>query len=122
MATLGPGCLMGALNVKYRDFRYVIPFVVQVMFFLTPIIYPISIIDKPILQYVLAISPMYAALELFRYPLTGEQLNTTFMAISLFTCFVLLIAGLVYFKRAEDFFADFDPASFRRLSKLSRTH
>ena len=107
MATLGPGCLMGALNVKYRDFRYVIPFVVQVMFFLTPIIYPISIIDKPILQYVLAISPMYAALELFRYPLTGEQLNTTFMAISLFTCFVLLIAGLVYFKRAEDFFADF---------------
>ena len=47
VATLGPGCLLAALNVKYRDFRYVIPFLVQVLFFLTPIIYPVSLLRIP---------------------------------------------------------------------------
>ena len=51
IATLGPGTLLAALNVKYRDFRYVIPFLVQILFFLTPIIYPISILKYPILQH-----------------------------------------------------------------------
>ena len=63
MATLGLGCWLAALNVKYRDFRYVIPFLVQVLFFLTPVIYPISLLKYPILQYVLVCSPMYAAVE-----------------------------------------------------------
>src|SRR5688500_4023280 len=75
IATLGPGTLLAALNVKYRDFRYVIPFLVQVLFFLTPIIYPISILKHPALQYIIVMSPMYAAVELFRYPLTGAELH-----------------------------------------------
>ena len=49
VSTLGPGSLLSALNVKYRDFRYVIPFVVQVLFFLTPVIYPVSFLSYPIL-------------------------------------------------------------------------
>jgi lipopolysaccharide transport system permease protein len=107
MATLGPGSLLAALNVKYRDFRYVIPFVIQVLFFLTPIIYPVSILQHPLLQYIIVMSPMYAAVELFRVPLTGQEINITFMGISLVTGFALLVIGLIYFKRTEDFFADF---------------
>src|SRR5688572_4367372 len=53
VATLGPGSLLASLNVKYRDFRYVIPFMVQVLFFITPIIYPVSILQYPLLKYVL---------------------------------------------------------------------
>ena len=106
VATLGPGCLLAALNVKYRDFRYVIPFLVQVLFFLTPVIYPVSLIKHPALQYILVMSPMYAAVELFRYPLTELHLNLTYMAISLTVGFLLLVVGLIYFKRTEDFFAD----------------
>ena len=53
VATLGPGCWLAALNVKYRDFRYVIPFFIQMLFFLTPVIYPVSLLKYPILQYVL---------------------------------------------------------------------
>lgn len=107
VATLGPGCLLAALNVKYRDFRYVIPFLIQVLFFLTPIIYPVSMLKYPLLQYIIVISPMYAAVELFRFPLTGDALNLTFMAESLGAGLVLLIVGVTYFKRTEDFFADF---------------
>lgn len=107
IATLGPGSLLAALNVKYRDFRYVIPFLVQVLFFLTPIIYPISMLNYPILKYVLVVSPMYAAVELFRFPLTNVAPDPLFMLISIGSALIFLVAGLVYFKRTEDHFADF---------------
>jgi len=107
IATMGPGTLLAALNVKYRDFRYVIPFLVQVLFFLTPVIYPVSVLKYPILQYVIALSPMYAAIELFRHPLTGVELHPLFLGISLVSNLIILLSGLIYFKRTEDFFADF---------------
>jgi lipopolysaccharide transport system permease protein len=107
IATLGLGSGLAALNVKYRDFRYVIPFLVQILFFLTPVIYPISLLKYPILQYILVCSPMYAAVELFRYPLTGIVPDVSFLLISLGSGLVLLVLGVVYFKRTEDFFADF---------------
>ena len=107
LATMGPATLLAALNVKYRDFRYVIPFLVQVLFFLTPVIYPVSVLKYPILQYSIALSPMYAVIELFRFPLTGADLHPLFLGISLSSNLIFLLSGLVYFKRTEDFFADF---------------
>jgi lipopolysaccharide transport system permease protein len=107
VATLGPGCLLAALNVKYRDFRYVIPFLIQILFFLTPVIYPVSMLTHPVLQYVIVLSPMYAAVELFRFPLTGVLINPVFLLISLGASTALLVIGVSYFKRTEDFFADF---------------
>ncbi len=105
--SLGLGAWLAALNVKYRDFRYVIPFLVQVMFFLTPVIYPISMLNYPVLKYLLACSPMFAAVELFRFPLTGLLPDPIFMALSLTSGLLFLIVGILYFKRTEDFFADF---------------
>jgi lipopolysaccharide transport system permease protein len=106
-ATLGLGCWMAALNVKYRDFRYVIPFLIQILFFLTPVIYPISLLKHDLLQYILVISPMYLAVELFRLPLTGELVHPAFLVISLVSNIVFLLIGLIYFRKTEDFFADF---------------
>jgi lipopolysaccharide transport system permease protein len=85
----------------------VIPFLVQVMFFLTPVIYPISMLNYPVLKYLLACSPMFAAVELFRFPLTGLLPDPIFMALSLTSGLLFLIVGILYFKRTEDFFADF---------------
>ncbi len=107
VATLGLGCWLAALNVKYRDFRYVIPFLVQVLFFLTPVIYPVSLLKYPALQYVLVASPMYAAVELFRYPLTNVLPDLIYLSISLGSGVCLLIVGILYFRGTEDFFADF---------------
>lgn len=106
VATMGPGCLLAALNVKYRDFRYVIPFVIQVMLFLTPVIYPVSIVSVPLLKYIVAINPVYAAIEIFRYPLIGHWSNFSMLVVSLVSGLVMLVIGLVYFKRTEKFFAD----------------
>jgi lipopolysaccharide transport system permease protein len=107
LATLGPGSWLAALNIKYRDFRYVIPFLVQILFFLTPVIYPVSMLNYKWLQYVLVLSPIYAAVELFRFPLTGIFPDITMVSISLCSGILLLVVGLLYFKRTEDFFADF---------------
>lgn len=107
VAALGLGCWLAALNVKYRDFRYVIPFLIQVLFFLTPIIYPISLLKYPALQYLLSASPMYIAIELFRLPLTAVMPNILFLSISLLSNISLLFIGIIYFRKTEDFFADF---------------
>jgi len=106
IAALGTGSWLAALNVKYRDFRYVIPFLVQVMFFLTPVIYPISMVKHPYLQYILVVSPVYAPLELFRYSLSGQLPDTMYMMCSVASAFVFLILGIGYFRRTEEFFAD----------------
>jgi lipopolysaccharide transport system permease protein len=106
-ATLGLGCWLAALNVKYRDFRYVIPFLVQALFFLTPVIYPVSLLKYPALQYLVVASPVYAAVELFRLPLTNVIPDPGFMMISVLSSVFLLLIGVLYFRKTEDFFADF---------------
>lgn len=107
IATLGLGCWLSALNVKYRDIKYVIPFLIQILFFLTPVIYPISMLKYPILKYILVSSPAYAAVELFRVPLTGVLPDMQYLMISIASGFVLMLIGVIYFRRTEDFFADF---------------
>jgi len=106
IATLGLGCWLAALNIKYRDFRYVIPFVIQVMFFVSSVIYPVSMITNPVLRNILAASPIYAAVELFRVPITGIWPDTSSLMISLGSGLFFLIFGLVYFRRLEEQFAD----------------
>lgn len=106
IATFGPGCLLAALNVKYRDFRYVIPFLVQALLFLTPVIYPISIVSNAWLKYALAINPMYAAITLFRIPMMSSFPDITLLSISLFSGIVFFVIGLTYFRKTEIYFAD----------------
>jgi len=106
IATFGPGCLLAALNVKYRDFRYVIPFLVQALLFLTPVIYPISIVSDSWLKYLLAINPMYAAITLFRLPMMSTTPDTLLIWISLCSGAIFFIIGLTYFRQTESYFAD----------------
>lgn len=107
ISTMGPGCWIAALNVKYRDFRYVIPFLIQILFFLTPVLYPVSMLKTPLLQYILMASPMYSAIELFRFPLTDIPFDAVSFTASLLSAILLNVIGLTYFKRTEIFFADF---------------
>ncbi|MEJ0034458.1 MAG: ABC transporter permease [Bacteroidota bacterium] len=107
VATMGLGCGLAALNIKYRDIRYVIPFMVQILFFLTPVIYPMSMIKYPVLKYILVLSPAYAPVELFRIPLTGVMPDITLVSMSLISGLVFLIVGILYFRNTEDYFADY---------------
>jgi lipopolysaccharide transport system permease protein len=102
-ATLGPGMLLAALNVKYRDFRYVIPFLVQALLFLSPVIYPAAS-EKAKLLF--AFNPVSGAIDVFRSGLTGAPVELNYLLISLGSSLFFFLAGIIYFRRTEYYFAD----------------
>ena len=107
ISTFGLGSFLAALNIKYRDFRYVIPFLIQALFFLTPIIYPVSLASKYVwAKYVLALNPMYAAIEFFRHAVLHRVLHQDLLMISIASALILFAAGLFYFRKTEAYFAD----------------
>jgi len=97
---------LSALNVLYRDVQYVIPFLVQLWMFVSPVIYPISKIPAGPLRIVFALNPMTGVIGGFRWALLGQQFPGGLMWISLAVVVVLLFGGLFYFKRMERVFAD----------------
>ena len=106
LGTLGPGSFLAAINVKYRDFRYAIPFIIQALFFLTPVIYPVSMLQHPWLKYMLSLNPMYAPVTLLRMPLVSETTDQTLLLISISSTLFFLFFGLFYFRKTEHYFAD----------------
>jgi lipopolysaccharide transport system permease protein len=106
VATFGAGSLLAALNVKYRDFRYIIPFLIQFLLFLTPVIYPITIATKPYQELLLALNPMTAPMDLFRAGIGSGHVHVNADLISIASSLTFLIVGLVYFKKTEAYFAD----------------
>jgi len=106
VAALGAGLWLSALNVQYRDIRYVTPFLVQIWLFITPVAYPSSLVPRR-WQAVYGINPMAGAIEGFRWGLVGlPEPPLRLLAASTATALVLLISGLVYFRRMERSFAD----------------
>ncbi len=106
MSTFGIGSLLAALNIKYRDFRYIIPFMVQVLLFVTPVIYPVSVLTNQWMKYIVAINPMYSAIELFRGGIINHPLDVNLLIISFTSSIFFFIAGLFYFRKTETYFAD----------------
>ncbi len=107
MATaLGVSTALAAINVRYRDVRYVVPFAIQMMLFATPIAYPSSLIDEP-WRTISAINPMVGVVEGFRWAVLGSvDAPTSLIAVSAVSSLVLLAAALAYFDRVERSFAD----------------
>ena len=98
---------LSALNVLYRDVQYVIPFLVQLWMFVSPVIYPISAIPAGPLRVAFALNPMTSVIGGFRWALLGQQFPPGgYVWISSTVVLVLLVSGLYYFKRMERTFAD----------------
>jgi lipopolysaccharide transport system permease protein len=105
-ATLGVSTGLSAVNVRYRDVRYVVPFMVQLWLFATPIAYPSTLLHEP-WRTVSAIDPMTGVVEGFRWAILGRPAAPwTLIGISAASAAVLLLAGLLYFDRVERRFAD----------------
>jgi lipopolysaccharide transport system permease protein len=104
---LGVSLWLSALNVLYRDVQYVIPFLVQLWMFVSPVIYSVDSVKSPILRAVFALNPMTAVISGFRWALLGEQASIgIYTWISIASVVVVLVGGLFYFKRMERVFAD----------------
>ncbi len=106
VVTLGISMLLAALNVRYRDVKHIIPFVVQLGLFATPVIYPPNFLP-PRWHYLLALNPLSSVMEIFRACLfRAYALDLRLVTISLAVGLLLLLAGGLYFRKAERTFAD----------------
>jgi lipopolysaccharide transport system permease protein len=107
IVSLGIGTLLAALTVAYRDFRYVVPFMVQLWLFATPSIYIQSdAISSDMPRWLLAINPAYGLIACFRSSVLGVGVDASELAISLAGGLGLLLVGNSYFHRVEGSFAD----------------
>lgn len=105
LAAMGGGMVLASINVKYRDVRYVLPYFIQILLFLTPVIYPPSIAGK--YSWILAINPLTAVIKGARGALLGtEPVNWLLLSISLTAVTVMFVVGLYMFKKTERYFAD----------------
>ena len=105
LLALGVGMWMSALNVKYRDVRFALPFITQIWFFLTPVIYPISSLPKKV-KLVIMINPMSGLVEGMRSALFGLPVKWTALGVSTVLTLGVLIFGALWFRRMEREFAD----------------
>jgi lipopolysaccharide transport system permease protein len=106
VTSLGVGLWLSALNVRYRDIRYIVPFLVQVWLFATPVAYPASLVGEP-WRTLYALNPMVGVVEGFRWALLGtDTAPGPLVVVSGLVAVVVLITGALYFRRAEGSFAD----------------
>jgi lipopolysaccharide transport system permease protein len=106
VTALGTGLWLSALNVEYRDVRYVVPFVVQFWMLATPIAYPSTLLSEP-WRTVYGLNPMAAVVEGFRWALLGTNVAPGAMVwVASCVAMTLLIGGAYYFRRMERTFAD----------------
>jgi lipopolysaccharide transport system permease protein len=106
ITALGTGLWFSALNVRYRDVRFVVPFVIQLWMFATPIAYPSTLVPGR-WRLLFGLNPMVGVVEGFRWMLTGTQTQPSPMiAASTVVALALFISGSLYFKKVERTFAD----------------
>ena len=106
VTSLGVGLWLSALNVQFRDVRYVVPFLIQFWLFATPIAYPSSLLSEPF-RTLYGLNPMVGVVEGFRWALLGTQTGPgAVIAVSGLTTLAILAGGAFYFRRMERTFAD----------------
>jgi len=106
ITAMGVGLWLSALNVQYRDVRYVVPFLTQFWLFSTPIAYPSSLLSEP-WRSLYALNPMVGVVEGFRWALLGTETTPgPIIIVSTLAAIVVLVSGAYYFRRMEDTFAD----------------
>ena len=110
LTAFGFGLWLSALNVRYRDVNWLMPFLIQVWMYLTPVVYSSTLLPERFRPY-LALNPLTGVVEGFRWALFGESMGSAapgglMFAISIAIAIVVLLSGLVYFRRTERTFAD----------------
>ena len=106
LLALAIGLWLGPINVRFRDVKHTLPFMLQVWMYATPIVYPLSIIPAE-WRWLYSLNPMVGVIEGFRWAVFGQgNPNLVAVGISLVVIGLLLIGGLMFFKRMEQSFAD----------------
>jgi len=102
---LGVGTLLSALTVAYRDFTHLTPFIVQIWMYITPVIFPVSLVPER-WQWLLYLNPMTGLIEGFRSAFLGKAFDMQGLGISFLMAVVIFVIGITYFEKVERRFAD----------------
>jgi lipopolysaccharide transport system permease protein len=106
LCAVGAGLWLSALNVQYRDIRYAIPFLIQIWMFVSPVIYPVSMVNDKY-QWIMALNPMGGVINAYRASILGHQsIDWGLLGISTAIIIMIFLSGLYYFRRMERIFAD----------------
>jgi len=106
LTALGVSFWLSAMNVLFRDVRYMIPFIIQLWLFATPVVYPSSLLSEP-WQTLYALNPMVGVVEGFRWALLGtDTAPGPMILVSFLVALLILISGVYFFRRMERMFAD----------------
>jgi lipopolysaccharide transport system permease protein len=106
LLALGLGMIFSSLNVKYRDIKYTIPFMIQLWLFVTPIIYPISILPEKYKIFIV-LNPMTGIIEAFRsIVIPNKQVDFGLLLYSVLASLLIFLLGFLYFRKTEKEFAD----------------
>jgi len=106
LSALAVGLWLSALNVQYRDVQYVIPFLVQVWMYASPVAYSATLVPSGVAQVAYGLNPMVGCIQGFRWCLFGGPAPGGMIAASAAMMILLLLSGLYYFQRMERRFAD----------------
>ncbi|MBN8687131.1 MAG: ABC transporter permease [Chitinophagales bacterium] len=104
--TLGLGTMLSALNVKYRDFQYVIPFMIQFLLFVNPVLYSSKIFENSWMEWIMKLNPVASAINLSRSAFTGNPIDWLSVGLSFGVSLLLLFIGVYTFRKTEAYFAD----------------
>jgi lipopolysaccharide transport system permease protein len=106
LLALGVSLWLGPINVRFRDVKHTLPFLIQIWMYASPIVYPAGIVPDP-LRWLFALNPMVGLIEAFRFALIGGTPPDPFaLTVSVTASLVLLVSGLIFFQRMERSFAD----------------
>jgi lipopolysaccharide transport system permease protein len=105
VTALGAGMWLSALNVQFRDVRYILPFLTQAWLFATPVAYPSSLLSDP-WRTLYGLNPMVGVVEGFRWALLGTAPPSSMILVSVAMSSIMLLSGILYFRRMEKIFAD----------------
>ncbi|HEX5001886.1 MAG TPA: ABC transporter permease [Bacteroidia bacterium] len=106
ITAIGTGTFLSALTVKYRDFRYVIPFAVQALMFATPVFYSAEMIKGYWYELFSVLNPIIPAIEIFRSGFTSHPIAITTIIVPLTVSVIYMVGGVIFFKKVEYQFAD----------------
>lgn len=106
LATSGLSLFIAAWNVKYRDFQYVIPFLVQVLFFISPVLYDAKQFEGSFLEILLKLNPMSGAIHLSRAAFLGQSVDWMLVGWSTLSAVIWFVIGIITFRKMEAYFAD----------------